>query len=83
MDSIKDYRKKIDDVDRNIVNLLSERFEFVGQIADHKRKNGIKIVDKDRERDIIKKIKKYSYKTHQKFFKKIFEDIISYSRKIQ
>ena len=83
MERIEYLRKKIDLIDKNIVRLLSLRFELTKQIGNCKKKNKIKIIDRKRELQIIKNIKKYSTKTSQKFLQKIFGKIIDYSRKIQ
>ena len=81
MDKLSGYRKKIDAVDRDITNLLLLRFKLVKQIANHKKKNKIRITDKKRELQVLKNIKKYS-KSNQ-FIVNIFKNIINYSKKIQ
>lgn len=82
MSKLDYYRKKIDLVDRNIVKLLLLRFRLVKQISSHKKRNKIKMTDRKREQQIIKKIGNYN-KPHQKFLKEIFSDIIKYSKKLQ
>ena len=82
MNKLDHYRKKIDLIDKNIIKLLSQRFELTKQIGDYKKKNNIKVVDKKRELQVINNIKKYSHK-HKKFIIDIFKKIINYSKKIQ
>lgn len=82
MDKLKAYRRKIDIIDKNIVKLLSLRFRLIKRIANHKKKHKIKIVDKERESQVINNIKKHS-NSNQKFINNIFKDIIKYSKKIQ
>ena len=81
MDKLDWYRRKIDVIDKSIIRFLLARFKLVQQIAVYKKENKIRLVDKKREHQVINKIEKY--KKHQKFFKKIFGEIIDYSKKIQ
>ncbi len=83
MDKIKECRKKIDLIDRRIVKLLLLRIKLAKIIGIYKKSKKLRIKDKKRESDILKNIGKYSNKSHQKFFKKIFGKIISYSKKLQ
>ena len=83
MNKLKDYRKKIDFIDKKIAKLLSLRFNLAKQIASYKKKNKIKITDKKRELRVINNIKKYSNKKYQKFIIGIFKSIINHSKKIQ
>ena len=53
--TLKDLRDTIDLIDHNIVLLLSERQGLVRQIGAIKKKRGAKIVDKNRERQILRK----------------------------
>ena len=82
MNKLKSYRKGIDLIDKNIIKLLSQRFKLAKQIGDYKKKNGLKIVDKERELQVINNIKKYSNE-HKKFIINIFKNIINYSKRIQ
>ena len=83
MNKLKYYRKRIDVIDSNIVKLLSSRFRIAKQIASYKKKNNIKVLDKKRELQVIKNIKKHSDKRNQKFIVDIFKTIINHSKKIQ
>jgi len=83
MDKLKYYRDRIDVIDRNIVKLLLSRFKLAEQIADYKKNYKLKLIDKKREHHIINNVKNYSGKKHQTFLKKIFSDIIDYSKKVQ
>jgi len=53
--TLRDLRDTIDLIDHNIVLLLSERQGLVRQIGSLKRKTGHRIVDRSRERRILKK----------------------------
>jgi len=47
---ISDYRQKIDEIDKEIVRLFSERMETAAGIAQWKRENGKPVLDAARER---------------------------------
>ena len=83
MDKLNKYRKDIDSIDSKLVKLLLLRLRLAKAIGIYKKSNKLKIKDKKRESGILSNIEKYSGKAHQKFFKKIFGSIISYSKKIQ
>lgn len=84
-DKLKDFRKNIDKIDGKILKLLADRFTIVKKIGKYKRFNGVKIFDKERENQILNKIKIESrkYKTNEKYIEKIFKSIIKNSKEIQ
>jgi chorismate mutase-like protein len=53
---ITDWRKKIDEVDRKLVALLSERAKVVHEIGLLKKNNGAPIYEPDRERDVLNNV---------------------------
>jgi len=48
---LKDYREKIDAVDKQLVKLFSERMQIAAQIAEYKKENSKPILDVIRERE--------------------------------
>ena len=83
MDVLKYCRKRIDDIDRKIVDLLLSRFKLAKKIGNYKTKNLIEINNKKRELEVLKNVKKKSNKYHKKFIIGIFKKIIGYSKRIQ
>ena len=83
MGKLKYYRDRIDSIDRNIVKLLLFRFKIVKRISRYKKINKLDAIDKKRELQVMKNIKKYSNKSNQKFIIKIFKNIINYSKRLQ
>ena len=57
MDDIKQLRKKIDEVDEQILHSLSKRTELCKSIGLVKKKQGIPIKDLPRENDVYTNIK--------------------------
>jgi chorismate mutase/prephenate dehydratase len=57
---LKSLRNKIDDIDRNLVELLNKRAEVVMKIKKLKEKHDIPLYDAKREEDLINQIIKYN-----------------------
>ena len=47
-DELQLYRKDIDEIDSDIIELLIERFELAERIAQYKRLNNIPVFDRER-----------------------------------
>lgn len=79
MDELTELRNKIDDVDEKIVGLLAERFRLVGEISKVKVKLKIPVVDVEREKQILVRVKKLAqnYKVNANLVEEIFKKIIS------
>lgn len=58
MTRIDDLRRKIDDVDRELVRLFSERAALAKEIGAEKRKAGMSVFDAEREREVISRAAK-------------------------
>jgi chorismate mutase len=54
--TIEDWRTKIDDIDRKLVMLMNDRTKCVIEIARIKKKNSMKVVDTERERDVFRNV---------------------------
>lgn len=57
---LKSLRNKIDDIDRNLVELLNKRAEVVMKIKKLKEKHDIPLYDAKREEDLMNQIIKYN-----------------------
>lgn len=55
---IADWRKKIDDLDRKLVQLLSERAQAAHEIGKLKKKAGMPIYEPQRERSVFEQVQK-------------------------
>ena len=53
---LNQLRSEIDILDEKIVNLINQRARFALQIGEVKHKSGIKILDENRERQVLKSI---------------------------
>ena len=76
-------RSKIDKIDDKVLFLLYKRFLIIKRIGQLKKKNGMKIKDKEREREILKNLRDHAKKfgLNEKFVNSVFDKIIKEARK--
>lgn len=79
-----ELRNQLDGIDAQIVSLYEQRMEVCRQVAEYKLQNGKKVLDRQREKEKLEKIKSL---THNDFNRQgaaeLFEQIMSMSRKLQ
>lgn len=80
---IEEWRERIDDVDEKILWLLSERKKAVLEIGKVKKKNGWKIVDKAREKEIFSGLREKAHELglSENYVVSLFREIIKNSKK--
>lgn len=84
MIELSETRKKIDEVDRQIVALFEERMRLGNDVAEYKRAVGKPILDKEREREKIETMKSLaSNEFNKKAVEELFQQLMSLSRKYQ
>ena len=81
---IDDWRRKIDDVDKQILKLLNLRAGYSIRIGDIKRRNGEPIYSPEREAQIIERVVcENAGPLTAGGVRRIFERIIDESRKVE
>jgi|ERR1043166_3569558 chorismate mutase-like protein len=84
MDSIADWRKKIDDLDRQLVDLINERARCAQEIGRLKRNTEMPIYEPDRERMIFENVHRLNKgPLPDRELTRIFERLIDVMRKLQ
>jgi len=84
MDDIADWRKKIDDLDRRLVELINERAKCAREIGRLKRNTQMPIYEPDRERTIFENIHRMNQgPLPDRELTRIFERLIDVMRKLQ
>ena len=74
-------RRKIDLIDRKILDLLDQRRQIAEKIIKMKIKSGLKVTDRKRENEIIKNLMKRSRnKTLRKYIPSIYKIIFKISK---
>ena len=81
---ISDWRKKIDDLDRKLVDLLSQRAQAAHEIGRLKRGAGMPIYEPDRERTVFNNVRSVNPgPLPDRDLQRIFERIMDIMRGIQ
>lgn len=84
MDDLKTYRKKIDDIDKKLVELFEMRLDIVKEIEKIKFQNKLQVINKFREVEVIdNSIKNLKNKDYDYEIKKFMEKIIEISTNMQ
>ena len=83
--NIKEARKRIDNIDKKILNLISKRFSFLPYVLKYKIDNKLSIQDKKREKKVLENKVKIAkvLKINPKFVRRLFENIMAEARTIQ
>lgn len=78
-------RKKIDQIDDQLVQLVAKRMKIVNKVKNYKKRRNLAITDKNREEQIINRLKLKAKKLNVsiKLIEKIIRLIIKGSKKIQ
>lgn len=76
-EKIGELRRKIDELDERIVGLLDERMAIAREIGEVKRREGKKIVVREREKNVLERVKNIPKKMlSNEWAEKIFRKII-------
>ncbi|MCR5502949.1 MAG: chorismate mutase [Lachnospiraceae bacterium] len=73
---LTELRGKIDEVDDRILSLFLERMELSREVAEYKQKNNLPVLNRTREREILKKVMEQSGDMREyahRFYSGIFE----------
>lgn len=56
MNTLDRYRKTVDQIDRALLLLFAKRFALVKKIGEHKKEEGLPVIDKNREEAMVEKL---------------------------
>ncbi len=78
-------RTKINQIDSEIINLLSQRMEISELIAHHKKEHDLTLLQPEREKEVIDKliIQAKQHKLDKNFILNVYHLIIKESKNIQ
>jgi chorismate mutase len=77
-------RRAIDEVDGQLLALLSERVRLVLLVGDYKRKNGLAIYDPERERSLLERLSGAARPPlDEDTVRRVFERLVDESRRIE
>ena len=81
---IADWRKKIDEIDRRLVQLLSERARCAVEIGKIKRQNALPIREPQREREVLQHVLDANQgPLKNDALQRVFERIVDEGRSLQ
>ena len=84
IEKINSLRKKIDELDDQMIDLVVQRLAIAKEIGDIKETNGIEVIDPYRESQIINRFsEKLAGTLEKKDITAIFEPIYSISKRLQ
>jgi chorismate mutase-like protein len=82
--SIDDWRRKIDEIDRKLVELFNERSKCAIEIGKIKHAEHLRVYDPDREREILRRIKEVNLgPLDNESLQRLFERVIDECRRIE
>ncbi len=77
-------REKINNIDKEIVQLLEKRFDIVMEIGQYKKKGNLPVYDEEREKAVIKSCISYLENKHySKAIEEVYTQIMTSSRGLE
>lgn len=80
--NLNDFRKSIDEIDKEILNLILKRLDICRKIGKFKRENNMPVEDRKREEEILERIKKLAGE-NSPAVESIFKNIILNCKNVQ
>lgn len=80
---MKEYRKRIDEIDRDILRLFEERMKTAEKIGEYKKQNGLPITDENREKEVVETAKNAVSADLSDYAQELMKELISLSKKYQ
>ena len=82
--SIEDWRRKIDEIDKKLVELFNERSKCAIEIGRIKHAENLRVYDPEREREILRRIKEANHgPLDNEGMQRLFERVIDECRRIE
>lgn len=82
--SVEDWRRKIDEIDRKLVELLNERSHCVVEIGRLKKIDGAALYQPDRERQVLDAVEKANRgPLSAEAIRRLFERILDEARSVE
>jgi chorismate mutase len=78
-EELKNLRKGIDEIDKEIVDLIGDRVDVARKISEVKKRGGLEITDSRREESVLKNVSNRT-ELDKEFIKKLFKSIIAYCK---
>lgn len=84
MSELDGYRKKIDEIDKEITRLFEERMDTVIKVGEYKKANNLPVLNKDREKQVIEKNINYlSNKDYSEELKVFYNHLMNIAKDLE
>ena len=84
MEDLSTSRKKINELDQQLVKLLEERFNVVTEVHDYKLKHDLPVLDAKREQQVLTKVAGLTNRSDLlPYLQEIYQEIMHRSREYQ
>ena len=80
---LSELRNRIDEIDRQLVDLFIRRMNTSAEVAEYKRQNGMQVLDASRERALLNKISELSGEEFEEYSRTLYSTILELSRSYQ
>ena len=80
---IKELRKNIDEIDRELVDLFLRRMSISAEVAEYKREVGMPVLDPARERALLERVSEMSGEEFERYTRTLYSTILDLSRSYQ
>ena len=81
--NMDDYRNQINDIDKEIVKLFTERMSVAGKIGEYKKENNLPVKDSRRESELMDKIVEMAGDEYDNDLRSLYSLIFELSRSRQ
>jgi chorismate mutase len=82
--NLEDWRRKIDEIDRRLVELLNDRSHCVLEIGKLKKVSGAPVYQPDRERDVLQAVAQANQgPLSEAAIRRLFERILDEARSVE
>ena len=79
------FRKKIDDIDDNILDLLEQRFAIVREVGQIKAQQNIEIIQSDRAEEVLQRVTNQAQQKNipAELMQRFYTDMIDHAHTIE
>ena len=84
MQNLKDIRTKINDIDKEMMDLFIKRMKLSKEVIEYKIKYNLPILDEEREKEVIKNnLNNLNEKELEKYYLEFIKEIMNISKEYQ
>ena len=84
MQNLKDIRTKINDIDKEMLDLFIKRMNLSKEVIEYKIKYNLPILDEEREKEVIKNnLNNLNEKELEKYYLEFIKEIMNISKEYQ